>query len=85
MKPHPSIFAAALQLVDVPAADAVMVGDSVRHDVDGARRAGMRAVLLHRSPGPHPREREFAGVGRAGDPIADGASAAGHRLNAVST
>ena len=31
-----------------------MVGDSVRHDVDGARRAGMRAVLLHRGPDPHP-------------------------------
>ena len=63
MKPHPSIFAAALQLVNVPAADAVMVGDSVRHDVDGARRAGMRAVLLHRGPDPHPREREFAALG----------------------
>ena len=63
MKPHPSIFAAALQLVNVPAADAVMVGDSVRQDVDGALRAGMRAVLLHRSPGPHPRAREFAEAG----------------------
>ena len=63
MKPHPSIFAAALQLVNVPAADAVMVGDSVRQDVDGALGAGMRAVLLHRSPGPHPREIEFAASG----------------------
>jgi len=63
MKPHPSIFAAALQLVNVPAAAAVMVGDSVRQDVDGALRAGMRAVLLHRSPGPHPRAREFAESG----------------------
>jgi FMN phosphatase YigB (HAD superfamily) len=25
-----------------------MVGDSVRQDVEGAMRAGMRAVLLHR-------------------------------------
>ena len=48
MKPHPSIFAAALQLVDVSAAEAVMVGDSVRQDIDGALGAGMRAVLLHR-------------------------------------
>ena len=30
MKPHPSIFSAALQLLDVAAADAVMVGDSLR-------------------------------------------------------
>ena len=43
MKPHPSIFSAALQLVDVPPAEAVMVGDSVRQDVEGALRAGMRA------------------------------------------
>jgi HAD superfamily hydrolase (TIGR01509 family) len=63
MKPHPSIFAAALQLVDVPAADAVMVGDSVRQDVDGALGAGMRAVLLNRGGVPHPRERELAASG----------------------
>ena len=48
MKPHPSIFASALQLVDVTADAAVMVGDSLRHDVEGAMRAGMRAVLIHR-------------------------------------
>lgn len=54
MKPNPSIFAAALQLVNVPAADAVMVGDNVRQDVDGALRTGMRAVLLHRGATPHP-------------------------------
>jgi FMN phosphatase YigB (HAD superfamily) len=28
--------------------DAVMVGDSLAHDVAGARRAGMRAILLSR-------------------------------------
>ena len=59
MKPHPSIFSAALQLLHVPAAEAVMVGDSVRQDVDGALRAGMRAMLLHRSHDSHPREREL--------------------------
>ncbi len=48
MKPHPSIFSAALQLVNVPASEAVMVGDNVRQDVDGALRAGMRAALLRR-------------------------------------
>jgi putative hydrolase of the HAD superfamily len=52
MKPHPSIFSAALQLVDVQPAEAVMVGDSLRHDVEGAVRAGMRAVLLHRGDTP---------------------------------
>lgn len=48
MKPHPSIFAAALALMDVRSDEAVMVGDSIRQDVEGALRAGMRAVLLHR-------------------------------------
>ena len=60
MKPHPSIFAAALQLAAVDARDAVMVGDSVRQDVEGALRAGMRAVLVHRGEGPHASEHELA-------------------------
>jgi putative hydrolase of the HAD superfamily len=54
MKPHPSIFAAALQLVNVEPGDAVMVGDSLRHDVEGAIGAGMRGVLLHRGDSPTP-------------------------------
>ena len=63
MKPHPSIFAAALQLVNVAANEAVMVGDSVRQDVDGALAAGMRAVLLHRSRGEHDHLRALAARG----------------------
>jgi putative hydrolase of the HAD superfamily len=59
MKPHPSIFAAALQLVDVDARHAIMVGDSVRQDVEGALRAGMRAVLLQRGGTPPARAREL--------------------------
>jgi putative hydrolase of the HAD superfamily len=55
MKPHASIFKAALELVGVGPEDALMVGDSVRQDVDGAVSAGMRAVLLNRSSCPHPR------------------------------
>lgn len=59
MKPHPSIFTAALALLNVPPADALMVGDSVKHDIEGALQVGMRAALLHRS-GVHPREAELA-------------------------
>jgi putative hydrolase of the HAD superfamily len=54
MKPHPSIFEAALTLAGVSAADSVMVGDSLSHDIDGARRVGMRGVLVHRSNDPFP-------------------------------
>jgi putative hydrolase of the HAD superfamily len=63
MKPHPSIFQAALALLGVEAGEAVMVGDNVRQDIDGARGVGMRAILLHRTERPHPRERELAQQG----------------------
>ena len=49
MKPHTSIFEAALKLVGVTAAESVMVGDSVSHDIEGARRVGMRGVLVQRA------------------------------------
>jgi FMN phosphatase YigB (HAD superfamily) len=46
--------------VNVSAERAVMVGDSVRQDVDGAIAAGMQAVLVNRGPSPHPLENELA-------------------------
>ena len=49
MKPHRSIFEAALRGVRVEATEAVMVGDSLTHDVEGARRLGMRGVLVDRA------------------------------------
>jgi putative hydrolase of the HAD superfamily len=49
MKPHRSIFDAALERAGVPASAALMVGDSLKHDVEGALAAGMKAVLLRRS------------------------------------
>ena len=57
VKPSPLIFAAALELVGVGAAEAVMVGDSLEDDVEGARAAGMRAVLVDRA-GRHPEAEE---------------------------
>jgi putative hydrolase of the HAD superfamily len=54
LKPHPSIFEAALGQAGVSAGEALMVGDSLTHDVEGARRVGMRGVLLHRAAGPLP-------------------------------
>jgi putative hydrolase of the HAD superfamily len=53
-KPHPSIFEAALAQAGVEARASLMVGDSLTHDVHGARGVGMRGVLLHRSDGPLP-------------------------------
>ena len=54
MKPHPSIFTAALTLAGAEASESVMVGDSLTHDIEGARRVGMRGVLVHRSDDPAP-------------------------------
>jgi putative hydrolase of the HAD superfamily len=35
-------------LLDVAAGDAVMVGDTLEDDVEGARAIGMRAILIDR-------------------------------------
>jgi putative hydrolase of the HAD superfamily len=48
VKPHPTIFQAALELLGAEPAEAVMVGDSVEEDVEGARALGMRAILIDR-------------------------------------
>jgi HAD superfamily hydrolase (TIGR01549 family) len=48
VKPHPTIFQAALERLGVDAADAVMVADSLEEDVEGARALGMRAILVDR-------------------------------------
>jgi putative hydrolase of the HAD superfamily len=47
-KPHESIFWAMLELLGVGADEAVMVGDTVDDDIEGARAVGMQAVLLDR-------------------------------------
>ena len=49
MKPHPSIFEEGLRRAGVAPAEAVMVGDSVPHDIQGALRLGMRGILVARS------------------------------------
>ena len=49
MKPHPSIFEEGLRRANVAAAEAVMVGDSVPHDIAGALGLGMRGILVARS------------------------------------
>jgi HAD superfamily hydrolase (TIGR01549 family) len=49
MKPHRSIFDAALDRAKVRPAEAMMVGDSFKHDIEGALNAGWHAVLLRRS------------------------------------
>jgi HAD superfamily hydrolase (TIGR01549 family) len=48
VKPHPTIFQAALELLGTTPEESVMVGDSLEEDVEGARALGMRAILVDR-------------------------------------
>jgi HAD superfamily hydrolase (TIGR01549 family) len=48
IKPHPSIFVAALRALDVRPEETAMVGDSFEDDIEGARSLGIRAILLDR-------------------------------------
>jgi HAD superfamily hydrolase (TIGR01662 family) len=47
-KPHASIFRAVLDLLGVEAVEAVMVGDTISDDIEGARALNMRAILVDR-------------------------------------
>ena len=51
-KPDPRIFAAAVELAGSRADDALHAGDSLEHDVAGARALGWRAVLVARAGAP---------------------------------
>ncbi len=48
VKPHSSIFIAALRALDVSSSEVAMVGDSYEDDIEGARALGIRAILLDR-------------------------------------
>jgi len=51
-KPSPVIFQRALELVGARADDGLHAGDSLEHDIAGARAAGLRSVLVARSGRP---------------------------------
>ncbi len=56
-KPDPSIFAHAVRALGAEPGDAVMVGDNLAKDVDGALAAGLRAVWVNRGADERPPER----------------------------
>jgi putative hydrolase of the HAD superfamily len=53
-KPDARVFRRALELAGVGARDALHVGDSPANDVEGARSAGIRALLVKRDGEPPP-------------------------------
>ena len=56
-KPHETIFRRMLELLDVAADEAVMVGDTIEDDIEGAHAVGMAAVLVDREGRYPDRER----------------------------
>ncbi|MDR0458955.1 MAG: HAD-IA family hydrolase [Coriobacteriales bacterium] len=56
-KPEPGIFKLALDRLQVQADEALHVGDHITADVEGARSAGLHAVLIDRN-NRHPEYRE---------------------------
>jgi putative hydrolase of the HAD superfamily len=48
-KPHQNMYRTVLEAADIPAGDAMFVGDNLQGDVRGPQRAGIRSVLLDRA------------------------------------
>jgi putative hydrolase of the HAD superfamily len=57
-KPDPAVYARALDALGARAAEAVMVGDSMRNDVDGPVAAGLRGIWLNRTGEARPADRD---------------------------
>lgn len=72
-KPHPKIFEVALERMEMPVEDVVLVGDSLSSDIAGAVSFGMRCVWLKRRadstaqppPGVTVIEQDFADLGNS--------------------
>jgi len=62
-KPHPRIYQATLDRAGFSTADAVFVGDSLRTDVLGPQRAGIRSVLLARDAAEQIHPEQVASLG----------------------
>lgn len=54
MKPHPGIFAAALDRLSAVPAEAVMIGDNYEADICGAARAGIAQIYFNPAGKPLP-------------------------------
>lgn len=59
-KPSPAFFAAALADMGVAAPDAIMIGDDLRDDIQGAQAAGIRGILV-RTGKYRPQDEEASG------------------------
>jgi len=58
-KPDPSFFETALERLHSRAEDSLMIGDDIRGDIEGAQRAGLKAMLV-RTGKFHPADLQGA-------------------------
>lgn len=70
-KPHPAIFAAALEALGAEPSRSVHIGDRLDEDYAGARQAGLRALLLSRNPANETLINEVSRWGNPRDLVAD--------------
>lgn len=74
-KPDRAIFGEALRLGGVMASEAIVVGDSLDHDIAGAAAAGIRSVWINRARRPRldgepAPDHEVAGIAEVPDLLA---------------
>ena len=70
-KPDASIFRHAVSRLAEPHEQAVMLGDSLARDIDGAQAAGLRAIWINRLGHARPPDRrEVAEVSTLGEAVA---------------
>ena len=70
-KPHPAIFAAAVEALGAEPSRAVHIGDRLDEDYAGARQAGLRALLLNRNSANPSFSDEVGRWGNPRDLVAD--------------
>lgn len=66
-KPDASIFEHVLTQLDVDGADAVMIGDSISKDVDGALAAGLGAIWVNRNGAATPDRADLVEISTLSD------------------
>jgi HAD superfamily hydrolase (TIGR01458 family) len=81
-KPARSFFDSAIDALGVPRDKVVMVGDSLRGDVNGAQRAGIRGVLVRTGAF---RPEQLRGAEKEPDAIIDSVADLPHLLGRVSS
>lgn len=61
-KPRPEMFGVALDTIRVGEDEAVFVGDSIEHDISGARQFGMKTILIRTPDNADRDDHEADGV-----------------------